>query len=90
MLLACNAWLTDRIRQELRFHIHPFDQLLLEQFLDTVMVEVGKAAVPKRQVQWTGADRACKVSHGHHLTIQEGCIVGVDSCSEEQLSLSSK
>ena len=47
-------------------------------------------AVPKRQVQWTGADRACKVSHGHHLTIQECCIVGVDSCSEEQLSLSSK
>ena len=58
------------------------------QFPHIVMVEVCKPPVPERPVQWTSAHSTCKVGEGHHLTIQEGSIVGVDCCSEQENSIS--
>ena len=51
------------------------------------MIQMAKAPVPQCIVEWTGACSSRKLRQGHNLAIKEGCIVGVDSCSEQQSAI---
>ena len=52
MLFACNAWLTDQIRQALGFHYHPLYKVLIVQFPNILMVQVCKPSVPECLIKW--------------------------------------
>ena len=52
MLFACNAWLTDQIRQALGFYYHPLYKVLIVQFPDIPMVQVCKPSVPECPIKW--------------------------------------
>ena len=89
MQFTSQTWLTDAVRSSRRIKLHANDHAMLNELLNSSMVQMHKATMPEAPVSWESADRiaAVKIDVRHSSAIQIRCISLSDGGSEEQTSI---